>query len=135
MNNEMVKMAYDEICGFDKEAGIHSWSDNKLERRKRKLEDKTSGGYYDAVNKGRRSLGVGPLIGGGNASNTYLKNKAKLDSINDELARRQPSMAEKAAAYYDEAQYAKEAALSDYDEACAYEAAALEVLDELGYLD
>ena len=57
------------------------------------------------------------------------------DSINNELARRQPSMAEKAAAYYDEAQYAKEAALSDYDEACAYEAAALEVLDELGYLD
>ena len=43
--------------------------------------------------------------------------------------------AEKAAAYYDEAQYAKEAALADYDEACAYEAAALEVLDDLGYLD
>ena len=43
--------------------------------------------------------------------------------------------AEKAAAYYDEAQYAKEAAVDDYNEACAYEEAALTILDELGYLD
>ena len=43
--------------------------------------------------------------------------------------------AEKAAAYYDEAQYAKEAAIDDYNEACAYEEAALTILDELGYLD
>ena len=43
--------------------------------------------------------------------------------------------AEKAAAYYDEAQYIKEAAEADYAEACAYEDAALQILDELGYLD
>lgn len=41
--------------------------------------------------------------------------------------------AEKAAAYYDEAQLVKEAAEVDYNEACAYEDAALEVLAELGY--
>ena len=45
------------------------------------------------------------------------------------------AQAEKAAAYYDEAQYIKEAAEADYAEACAYEDAALEILDELGYLD
>ena len=43
--------------------------------------------------------------------------------------------AEKAAAYYDEAQLVKEAAEADYMEACAYEEAALAILDELGYLD
>lgn len=43
--------------------------------------------------------------------------------------------AEKAAAYYDEAQLVKEAAERDYQEACAYEEAALSILDELGYLD
>ena len=43
--------------------------------------------------------------------------------------------AEKAAAYYDEAQYVKEAAEADYAEACAYEDAAIQILDELGYLD
>lgn len=43
--------------------------------------------------------------------------------------------AEKAAAYYDEAQHVKEAAEADYAEACAYEDAALQILDELGYLD
>lgn len=43
--------------------------------------------------------------------------------------------AKKAEAYYDEAQYIKEAAEADYAEACAYEDAALAILDELGYLD
>ena len=50
-------------------------------------------------------------------------------------ARKAAKQAEKAAAYYDEAQYAKEAAVDDYNEACAYEEAALTILDELGYLD
>ena len=43
--------------------------------------------------------------------------------------------AEKAAAYYDEAQLVKEAAEADYAEACAYEEAALAILNQLGYLD
>lgn len=44
-------------------------------------------------------------------------------------------LGKKAAAYYDEAQYVKEAAEADYAEACAYEDAAIQILDELGYLD
>ena len=50
-------------------------------------------------------------------------------------ARLAAKQAEKAAAYYDEAQLVKEAAEYDYAEACAYEEAALSILDELGYLD
>ena len=50
-------------------------------------------------------------------------------------ARKAEKQAEKAAAYYDEAQLAKEAAVEDYNEACAYEEAAIAILDELGYLD
>lgn len=49
--------------------------------------------------------------------------------------RKAAKAAEKAAAYYDEAQYVKEAAEADYAEACAYEDAAIQILDELGYLD
>ena len=135
MYNKMVKMAYDEICGFGKEAGMHSWSDSKLERRKRKLEDKTSGGYYDSVKRDSNRLGAAGLAGRVGAVNNYMKNKAKLESINNELSARHSDMPQKAAAYYDEAQYAKEAALADYNEACAYEEAALTILDELGYLD
>ena len=49
--------------------------------------------------------------------------------------RHKAKQAEKAAAYYDEAQLVKEAAEYDYAEACAYEEAALRILDELGYID
>ena len=49
--------------------------------------------------------------------------------------RKAAKAAEKAAAYYDEAQYVKEAAEADYAEACAYEDAAIQILDDLGYLD
>ena len=34
-----------------------------------------------------------------------------------------------------QAQSLKQAAEADYEEACAYEEAALQILDELGYLD
>lgn len=44
-------------------------------------------------------------------------------------------VAEKAAAYFDEAQLIKEAAANDYEVACAYEDAALSILGELGYFD
>ena len=50
-------------------------------------------------------------------------------------AKKAAKAAEKAAAYYDEAQYVKEAAEVDYAEACAYEDAAIQILDDLGYLD
>ena len=60
----------------------------------------------------------------------------RLDKLKAEQNRRQSQKAaEKAAAYYDEAQYIKEAAEADYAEACAYEDAALQILNELGYLD
>lgn len=45
------------------------------------------------------------------------------------------SVEKQAFAYYEASQMAKEAAQEDYAEACAYEDAALDVLDELGYLD
>ena len=56
-------------------------------------------------------------------------------SDNRVAAKKAAKAAEKAAAYYDEAQYVKEAAEADYAEACAYEDAAIQILDELGYLD
>lgn len=55
--------------------------------------------------------------------------------IYDKRKSKAEEQAEKAAAYYDEAQLVKEAAVDDYNEACAYEEAALAILDELGYLD
>ena len=60
------------------------------------------------------------------------KTRIAVDTYNKRKAER---AAEKAAAYYDEAQLVKEAAEADYAEACAYEEAALAILDELGYLD
>lgn len=42
---------------------------------------------------------------------------------------------ERALAAYDAAQMQKEAAENDYDSACAYEDAALQIMDELGLLD
>ena len=42
---------------------------------------------------------------------------------------------ERALAAYDAAQMQKEAAENDYDSACAYEDAALQIMDELGMLD
>ena len=56
-------------------------------------------------------------------------------SDNRVAAKKAAKAAEKAAAYYDEAQYVKEAAEVDYAEACAYEDAAIQILDDLGYLD
>lgn len=43
--------------------------------------------------------------------------------------------AQKVAAYYEEAQLAKEAAEADYEVACAYEDAAMRILGELGLLE
>ena len=74
---------------------------------------------------GAGALGVAGAAYGG--KKLYDKHQAKKS--------REEEVAEKAAAYYDEAQYAKEAAEADYAEACAYEDAALQILDELGYLD
>ena len=64
---------------------------------------------------------------GATAYGVHRHNKAKSQA--------EQEAAEKAAAYYDEAQYVKEAAEADYAEACAYEDAAIQILDELGYLD
>ena len=69
-------------------------------------------------------------IGGGIAAGTLAAGLAA-----KKLHDKRKEKAEKAAAYYDEAQLAKEAAEADYAEACAYEEAALSILEELGYFE
>lgn len=50
--NEMVKNAYEEICGFEKEARTSNLSDEKLQRKIDNLEKSTKGGYGRAVARG-----------------------------------------------------------------------------------
>ena len=76
------------------------------------------------------------LLGGYAVPEMLDDNSAKTTVMADTINKRKAERAaEKAAAYYDEAQYIKEAAEADYAEACAYEDAALAILDELGYLE
>ena len=94
---------------------------NLKQPHKKKLMAKMLGGAALGT-----ALGAGAIYGASrlrHGTDKYLSRK------NHEEA------AEKAAAYYDEAQYVKEAAEADYAEACAYEDAAIQILDELGYLD
>ena len=159
---DKVAAAYNEICGFEKEAKL-----SEQEKERRRKDTSFGGNIYRGMMKGSLiGAGIGGGIGGAKggiknnghgltqidlmgASKKGLKGAAEgaiggalvgvgsglIDTLRKREEARKEEAAEKAAAYYDEAQYAKEAALSDYDEACAYEAAALEVLDELGYLD
>ena len=161
MYNEMVKNAYEEILGFDKIANVRDLTDEAIAERLKMQESLTKGGYKEAVRtglttggimssinvannltKGRKSpkvlLGsLGYLAGGvGGALALQKINESYKNKLKAEQNRRQSqAAAEKAAAYYDEAQYVKEAAEADYAEACAYEDAAIQILDELGYLD
>ena len=180
MYNDMVKEAYEEICGevekeayvkgYDKSLAGKAWGAVKrygrtlagkdvkaAKNQLNNLRDSYShiyGGNENMINKmmesdyakgiaekmpkdirnarlkragaaGATALGVAGAAYGG--KKLYDKHQAKKS--------REEEVAEKAAAYYDEAQYIKEAAEVDYAEACAYEEAALQILDELGYLD
>jgi hypothetical protein len=60
---------------------------------------------------------------------------ARLATAEARLADSLDRKAQKVAAYYEEAQLAKEAAEADYEVACAYEDAAYQILDELGLLE
>lgn len=60
---------------------------------------------------------------------------ARLGIAEARLAESLDRKAQKVAAYYEEAQFAKEAAEADYEVACAYEDAAYQILDELGLLE
>ena len=83
-----------------------------------------------------KSVALNSAVGAGSRSLAHKFRTNRLDKLMAEQNRRQSqAAAEKAAAYYDEAQYVKEAAEADYAEACAYEDAAIQILDELGYLD
>ena len=75
------------------------------------------------------------LMYGDAAEMAGLKAKQRAHRLDLAEQRKAEKAAEKAAAYYDEAQFMKQAAEEDYLEACAYEDAAIEILDELGYLD
>ena len=131
MYGKMVKNAYEEILGFDKMAGIETMNIEKLDKKIGNTQRKV-----DSTSTGKlMSGGVGGMI-------QHQKRKGDLARMKLERQRREgtygyaPSNLSKAAmAYYDEAQYVKEAAEADYAEACAYEDAAIQILDELGYLD
>ena len=124
MYDDMVKEAYEEICGgIEKEAECNALAVVPKRELMAKASKKGHLKRIGAVGAG--ALGVAGAAYGG--KKLYDKHQAKKS--------REEEVAEKAAAYYDEAQYAKEAAEADYAEACAYEDAALQILDELGYLD
>ena len=82
-----------------------------------------AGAIPGSISFGLSGAGLGAGIGAG------------YGAIHGGNVRQRRKQAEKAAAYYDEAQLVKQAAEADYAEACAYEEAALQILDELGYLD
>lgn len=60
---------------------------------------------------------------------------ARLSTAEARLAESLDRKAQKVAAYYEEACLAKEAAENDYNVACAYEDAAMQILGELGLLE
>lgn len=150
--DEMVKMAYEDIVdGLEKEA-YHEYSnipEGQMRRSKKAWKEAQKGnlsaeaiheiatkpGMTKAVaehlmkHKGLYGAGVGAAALAGVGAGTYklLKNR-KNKSQEEETA-------EKAAAYYEAAVMAKEAAETDYANACAYEDAALEILADLGYID
>ena len=158
MNYEaMVKEAYEEIIGLDKEAGVKDVA--------KKIGDAfTAKDYRDAANVYRnhkdtmqtiyggskkelrkalnkkmgQELKKDVLVGAGKTGLAYALPVAAIGGTALALKKhhdKKKEQAEKAAAYYDEAQLVKEAAEADYAEACAYEEAALAILGELGYLD
>ena len=139
MYNEMSKKAYDIICDeIEKEAAIDTMNIEKLDKKIAKGQNRLNS-----------PLGkIGYAASGISGVQKMRNDKGKLAQMKLERQRREKAYgyehsplsdptkaAEKAAAYYDEAQYAKEAAEADYAEACAYEDAALQILNELGYLD
>ena len=194
MYDEMVKNAYEEICGIGKEAKTNEYKIMKevskdpkmtslLDRatsesmygdpeKARKLSDRYNKKYHNVAMKERMKdaenyydTHKGAVKGIFNRMKFYKDFETKnpdADPVKDpkgynkrfrsaaldweknrlekkwgkkHLGDKAEKAAEKAAAYYDEAQYIKEAAESDYAEACAYEDAAIQILDELGYLD
>ena len=74
------------------------------------------------------------IIGGGSAAALGI-GAGTAALIHGKKKKKSEETAEKAAAYYDEAQLIKEAAANDYEVACAYEEAALNILGELGYFN
>ena len=94
-----------------------------------KVQEAAKKGFHPT----RKQLALAGGIAAGTAALSGAAYAGK--KLYDRHKRKSEEQAEKAAAYYDEAQYVKEAAIDDYNEACAYEEAALTILDELGYLD
>ena len=150
--DEMVKMAYEDIVdGFDKEA-YHEYSNipqGQMRRSQKAWKAAQKGKLSPEViheiatkpskagavmnhikdHKGLYGAGASALALAGIGAGTYKALKNRKNKSQDE------EVAEKAAAYYEAAVMAKEAAENDYANACAYEDAALEILDELGLLE
>ena len=111
--NNLAKQAYEEIVDFDKEASFAP-----VKRGPNPNHVKMDG--VSALPKLPRDR--------------YMGDGADEDKRKVSLPISR-SIVKKAVAYYDEAQLVKEAAEADFAEACAYEEAAIAILDELGYLD
>ena len=108
--NNLVKQAYYEIVGFDKEAS------------------------FAPIKKGPNPNHV--MMDGTSTLPKMPKSIYKSDGMKEDKEKSpfNCSMGKRAVAYYDEAQLAKDAAEADYAEACAYEEAALSILEKLGHL-
>ena len=111
--NNLAKQAYEEIVDFDKEASF--------------APVKRGPNPNHVMMDGVSTLPKLPR-------DRYMGDGADEDKRKVSLPILR-SIVKEAAAYYDEAQYIKEAAEADFAEACAYEEAAIAILDELGYLD
>ena len=83
--DEMVKNAYEEICGFEKEAKISNLSDEKLQRKIDDLKKSTKGGYGRAAAKGAaKGFAVDSLLRAGcyGLNKKYLGNSAPINVKN-----------------------------------------------------
>ena len=173
MYETMVKEAYENILGMDKEAGILDNAKAEIGAARfvgGALKDSFNanpGGTVKSLGQGlanhamSRPLGTAATAAGAGLAAYGAKKLMDRGRENREengirpfspvskmlfgrKKQEQPMgttitingpMGKRAAAYYDEAQLVKQAAEADYAEACAYEEAALQILDELGYLD
>lgn len=145
--DEMVKEAYENIVdGFDKEArarwkeeygNLSPESISRLSDAGLKPTPTTIARIKELAGKTSSAVKKHPYVAAGVpvAAAATLGSLAAAKALKKKNQVSEDEIAEKAAAYYEAATMAKEAAENDYNVACAYEDAALEILADLGYID